>query len=275
MRIPSLCAVICLLSYSTITFSLPEKSIVLTIDDLPFVGSANYDPKKLAREHDRFVAIMQALIDHQVPAIGFVIAGSIEKGQWELLESFKSAGFLIGNHTYSHKSLEQTNTQTYIQDVARADKILEPIISTPKYFRFPYLSEGHGEKKQAVRDYLAAHNYRIAPVNIDSKDFKFNSQLFAIPYRLRPARLPALEKRYIQYVWQQTQRAEKQNPEHKPLILLIHSNLLNSHCLGGLIQMYKDQGYTIVDIRDVVTEDLPKTQTLSQVLFEQHGWYRV
>jgi len=72
-----------------------DKQISITIDDLPFVGVSG----------DRFNKILQTLIDEQVPATGFVIAGSIAKGQWQLLENFQKQGFIIGNHTYTHPSL--------------------------------------------------------------------------------------------------------------------------------------------------------------------------
>ena len=63
--------------------------------------------------------IVQTLVDHQAPATGFIIAGSIEKGQWELLEEFRKAGLSLGNHTYTHRSLNSMSAANYIEDVAR------------------------------------------------------------------------------------------------------------------------------------------------------------
>lgn len=232
----------------------PVREIAITIDDLPFVGSANNDPKKLQREHDRFMLILQTLVDHHVPATGFIIANSIEKGQWELLEAFRNAGFSLGNHTYSHKCLNNVSGEKYIDDVDKADKKLTDIMTTPKYFRYPYLAESKGAKRDAVHQYLNEHEYIIAPVTIDSKDFKFNSQLFAIPYSQRPQRLEGLKKRYLSYIWTQTIRAEKNKPADAPIkqILLIHSNLLNSHFLGDIIDMYEKNGYKIVSLDQVM-----------------------
>jgi len=231
------------------------KQVAITIDDLPFVGSANNHPGKLRRERERFIAIMETLKEKNAPATGFVIAGTIEKDQWELLESFAQAGFTIGNHTYSHPSLNRISAESYIDNIAKADKILEPIISNPKYFRYPYLAESTGQKKQQVYDYLKEKDYIIAPVTIDSKDFKFNNQLFRIPYRQRPANLPALKKRYLTYIWKQTQRAERisaKNGEPNQHILLIHANLINAHAIGDIIDMYRQNGYTIVSLDTVM-----------------------
>ncbi|MDI9818387.1 MULTISPECIES: polysaccharide deacetylase family protein [unclassified Legionella] len=233
------------------------REVALTIDDLPFVGSCNHDPKKLKRKEERFLKILQTLVDKNVPATGFVIAGSIEKGQWQLLEQFKEAGLLLGNHTYSHKSLNTLTAEKYIEDIARADKILTPLFPEIKYFRYPYLAEGKGEKRQIVYDYLVANNYTIAPVTIDSKDFVFNQQLFAIPYRLREQNLNQLRKKYLAYIWNQTLKAEskaaKNNPD-KPVkqILLIHANLLNSHFLGDIIDLYREHGYRFISLGEAL-----------------------
>lgn len=238
------------------------KEIAITIDDLPFVGDAHNDPGNLRREHERFMKILQTLIDYKVPATGFVIAGSIEKGQWELLEAFQQAGLTLGNHTYSHANLNRVGATNYIEDIAKADSILAPILSSPKYFRYPYLAEGRGQAKQDVYDFLQAHGYTIAPVTIDSKDFRFNEQLLAIHWRNRPQHLLALKRRYIQYIATQTARAEHKAKD-KPIkeILLLHANLLNSHALGDVLQFYKDRGYQfvsldkILDKRDMQTEE--------------------
>jgi len=229
------------------------REIAITLDDLPFVGSANYKASALKREHDRFMRILDTLVENQVPATGFVIAGSIEKGQWELLQAFHDAGFTIGNHTFSHLNLNHTGSEKYIENVAHADKILTPLMSHPRYFRYPYLAEGRGETKSNVQNYLASNDYIIAPVTIDTKDFRFNGQLYRVAYRARPKYLPQLKKRYLAYIWKQTLRAEKRaKGKHVKQILLLHANLLNSHFLGDIIQMYREHGYRFITLQDAL-----------------------
>ncbi len=231
----------------------PLREIAITIDDLPFVGSANSRDSALKREHDRFLRILDTLVENKVPATGFVIAGSIERGQWQLLEAFHDAGFTIGNHTYSHANLNRTSSKKYIENVAHADEILSPLMSHPRYFRYPYLAEGRGEKKAAVQRYLQEHDYIIAPVTIDTKDFRFNGQLYRVPYRARPNYLPKLRRQYLAYIWKQTLRAEKR-AKGKPVkhIILIHANLLNSHFLGDIIQMYREHGYRFISLSEAL-----------------------
>ena len=247
-----------------LAFTLPHASfaetreIAITIDDLPFVSSSYKNEAALKRTHDRFMAIVQSLVDNQVPATGFVIGGAIGTGDEALLEAFHKAGFTIGNHTYSHIALNQTNTDKYIAEIARTDHVIAPFLSHPKYFRYPYLAEGKGESKARVQQYLAENDYIIAPVTIDSKDYRFNEQLYHIAYHSREQYLPQLKQRYLDYIWHETERAEKR-ADGKPVkqILLLHSNLLNSYCLNDILLMYRNHGYQFISLSEALANPAP------------------
>lgn len=236
------------------------KEIAITIDDLPFIGSDYSNPNNLRRENERLQRIINTLNDRQIPATGFIIAGAIAKGQWELLEELKRDGYVLGNHTYSHRSLNNTPTEKYIHDVDKADQILLPLMEDgKKYFRYPYLAESHGAKKQQVYDFLAEHGYEVAPVTVDSKDFQFNQQFLAISWRVRESHLPQFKRRYLAYIWAQTLKAEARSAKHgdgsSRQVLLVHANLLNSHLLGDVIDMYQKNGYTIVSLSQILHPD--------------------
>ena len=235
---------------------LAENQVAITIDDLPFVGSGTSTPSNLKRTQERFMAIVNALVENQVPATGFAIGGAIAKNQWELLDLFRSQGFNLGNHTFTHPSLNSMSADNYIADITRADKVLTPVLTEPKYFRYPYLAEGKGEKKEKVQAFLSEQHYVIAPVTIDSKDYEFNAQFYRIPYRQRAQKLEQVKKRYLAFIWQQTVKAEKRAKTEggQPVkqILLIHANLLNSLCLGDIIELYKKNGYTFISLEDAL-----------------------
>ena len=235
-----------------------DKEIAITIDDLPLVASKMNTPGNQQRSTERFDRIIQALTDNQVPATGFVIAGSIEKGQWEFLEKFRKAGLMIGNHTYSHRNLNQMSADAYIADVERADKVLAPLLTEPKYFRYPYLAEGNKQTKPKVLGYLTEHNYSIAPVTIDSKDFRFNEQLYHVPFRVRENYIGKMKAGYLAYIWRQTELAEKRaNGQPVKQILLIHANLLNSYVLNDIILMYKQHGYKFITLTEALKNPAP------------------
>ena len=246
-------------SLTNISFA-QEREIAITIDDLPFVGTNSNDEGNLKRSHDRFMQIVQALIDNHVPAIGFVIAGSIGKGQWQLLEEFRKDGFDLGNHTYTHANLNRISADQYITEIERADKKLEPVMTQPKYFRYPYLAEGKGLVKEEVQDYLTANQYTVAPVTVDSKDYLFNERLLKISWRVRNQYLNQIKHEYLDYIWKETLKAEKKSKNaNVKQILLVHSNLLNSHFLGDVIQMYKKNGYRFISLTDALNNTAPTT----------------
>lgn len=243
--------------FSSVCFA-EDKEVAITIDDLPLVASQMNTPNNQKRSIDRFTKMVEVLQKYKVPATGFVIAGAIEKGQWAFLEQFRNAGLMLGNHTYSHYNLNQMSAEKYIADVERADKILAPVLSEPKYFRYPYLAEGNKNTKKKVYDYLAEHHYTIAPVTIDSKDFNFNEMVYKVPFRSREAYIMKLKPRYLAYIWKQTQLAEKRSKgQNTKQILLIHANLLNSYLLGDILEMYQKNGYKFISLTDALKNPAP------------------
>ena len=243
--------------FSSLCFA-QEREIAITIDDLPLVASKMNTAANQKRATDRFTNIVNAFVTYKVPATGFVIAGAIEKGQKAFLEQFLKAGLTLGNHTYSHYNLNAMSAEKYIADIDRADKILAPIISTPKYFRYPYLAEGNKRSKQKVLDYLNEHQYIVAPVTIDSKDFDFNESTYKVPFHSREAFIQKLKPRYLAYIWKQTLNAEKRSQKGgSKQILLIHANVLNSYLLGDILEMYQKNGYKFISLTEALKNPAP------------------
>jgi peptidoglycan/xylan/chitin deacetylase (PgdA/CDA1 family) len=258
MNLRICCALLSLLySFQNPCFAEDIRQIAITIDDLPFVGSGTSTPANLKRTTERFMAIVNTLVDNKVPATGFIIGGAIAKNEWPLLQAFRDQGLSIGNHTYTHRSLNSISAEKYIDEIDKADQKIASIMTEPKYFRYPYLAEGKGDKRQKVREYLTAHNYIIAPVTIDSKDYEFNAQFYRIPYRKRPQSLNQFKKRYLAFIWKQTLKAENKAKkiEGQPVkqILLLHANLINSLCLADMIEMYRKNGYQFITLTDALT----------------------
>ncbi|CDZ79003.1 polysaccharide deacetylase family sporulation protein PdaB [Legionella massiliensis] len=247
--------------YATLISSLcfaQAREIAITLDDLPLIASRmnTADNRQLAQE--RFTKLVNTLFQYKVPATGFVIAGSIQRGQWEFLKQFRQAGFALGNHSYSHYNLNQIGAEEYIADIDRADKMLTKIMTTPKYFRYPYLAEGYTINKAKVQAYLNAHHYTIAPVTINSKDYDFNKRLYKIAEDERESYATTLKAEYLAYIWNQTLKAEKRSkwPDNKQIILL-HANLLNSYLLADVLEMYQKNGYKFISLGEALKHPAP------------------
>ena len=190
-----------LVGLSTISFA-QKRELALTIDDLPFVGE---------RQSFHLNMIIDAIKNTEIPATGFVIAKEITTKNWQTLQKFRDAGLGLGNHTLSHANLNRIGPTAYIQEIEAADKILSPVLTEPKYFRYPYLVMGAGSNKTMVKQYLSSKNYQIAPISIDSKDFIFNQLLMSVPQNERRNFLAVLKPCYLDFIWQQTLKAEEHN----------------------------------------------------------------
>ncbi|WP_370569057.1 polysaccharide deacetylase family protein [Legionella sp. PL877] len=253
-----LIALLLLFIFTTTGFA-QKREIALTIDDLPFVGEG---------KNFHLNMIIDALKANEIPATGFVIAGQVGTDNWQVLRKFHEAGFGLGNHTYSHLNLNKVTGEDYIQEIEVADKILLPVLTEPKYFRYPYLAMGQGNKKDKIMHYLSAKNYQVAPITIDSRDFVFNQLLLSVAEKERRDFLNVLKPCYINFIWQQTLKAEEHNRRaHKPnqgQILLIHANLLNAYMLPDIINLYRQNGYTFVSLADALNTSDESSTTLAK-----------
>lgn len=234
-----------LLTFTASLSFAQKKTLAITIDDLPFVG-----------EYRNFHLnmMMTTMKEQAIPATGFIIASEVHADNWETLKKFKDAGFGLGNHTFSHANLNRVEIKDYIHEIKEADTILSSVMTEPKYFRYPYLAMSSGEKRNKILCYLAKKNYQVAPITIDSKDFAFNQRLLSVPEADRRAYLEELKPFYLDFIWQQTVKAEEHTQYHhnsdQSQILLIHANLLNAYVLPDLITMYKNKGYDFVSLED-------------------------
>ena len=85
----------------------PERQVAITVDDLP-AGAA--DRMSGTAIDDMTAKLVGTLRDQKVPAVGFVNSGKLFK--WgeadtriKALQIWLDNGFELGNHTYSHASL--------------------------------------------------------------------------------------------------------------------------------------------------------------------------
>ena len=164
------------------------------------------------------------------------------------MRDWLEAGFVLGNHTYSHASLNKIPVESYIADTERDDQVLRPLMAahgqTPLWFRHPYLETGRTlEDKRRFEAWLAQRGYRVAPVSLENSDW-----MFALPYDeavLRKDRREArrIRRAYLDYTdkavgWYR--EAALQLLGRRPdLVFLLHDTRLNADSLGGLAEILK------------------------------------
>jgi peptidoglycan/xylan/chitin deacetylase (PgdA/CDA1 family) len=233
------------------------EGVALTFDDVPGLSLTN-DAGYLRTTNRE---LLRGLRERRLRATAFVIGDKLEDpdraAKYQLVRDWLDAGFTLGNHTYSHASLNKTPVEAYIADVAREDALLRPLMAerrqTPHWFRHPYLDTGKTlADKHAFESWLVAHGYRVAPVTAENADW-----MFALPYdeavmhhdrraarRIREAYLDYTGKAVAWY----REAAFELLGRRPALVLLLHDTRLNADTLGGLAEILKKNGLQVVSL---------------------------
>src|ERR1700690_3701308 len=97
----------------------PDRQIAVTIDDLP-AGNASSMPA--AEITEMTTKLLAALREQKIPAVGFVNErklyrlGEVDE-RIKALDMWLEAGFELGNHTFSHTSLNKAGLKAFEDDV--------------------------------------------------------------------------------------------------------------------------------------------------------------
>ncbi len=96
-----------------------DRRIAVTIDDLPWARVDEIVPPDLQARHE---ALMAQLHQAGVPVVGFVnenkleIDGQVQPARMQMLRDWLDAGYVLGNHTYSHMDLNAKGVPAFQQD---------------------------------------------------------------------------------------------------------------------------------------------------------------
>jgi peptidoglycan/xylan/chitin deacetylase (PgdA/CDA1 family) len=124
-----------------------ERLIAVTIDDLP-VNGADDGLAALQSMNER---LLEALARHAVPAVGFLNEARLYRpgevdGRIALMQAWLDRGLELGNHSYSHPSLNRIGRAAFEEEVIRGETITrilqEPRGQKLRYFRHPFLDAG-------------------------------------------------------------------------------------------------------------------------------------
>ncbi len=258
--------ILALLLSASIGFGQKDgRTIAVTIDDLPTVSTKNDPATRLAITKK----LLRSLRRHKVPAVGFVNENKLYAGeerdpsQIELLEMWLDAGLELGNHTYSHRSLNRIDPAEYRADVLRGQEVTSELLGRSgkrlRYFRHPFLQTGRTKEiKDEFAAFLKEHGYTIAPITHDNGDY-----IFARAYDIANDRGDAkLAKRvadaYVPYMEQKLDYWERQSVKlfgrEISQTLLLHANSINAERFGELARMLKKRGYKFVDLETALKD---------------------
>ena len=234
----------------------PDRAVAITIDDLPRGGDGGSQSFEEIRAMTiRLLAPFRA---QSIPLTGFVHAGKTQLSADELrriLELWLDAGAGLGNHTYSHSSLNTVAVPGYEQDILKDELILRPLLEAQQkkleFFRYPFLQTGATpQAKREVQAFLASLGYRNAPVTLDNSDYMFAAAYLhaGLAGRVRQEYIPYLESVICFF----EKRAVEVTGREFPQILLLHASELNSEMMPAIIQMFRTRGYRFVSLHEAL-----------------------
>jgi peptidoglycan-N-acetylglucosamine deacetylase len=249
------------------------RSVAVTVDDLP-ATHLRFDDGRNASCNAAFLVdfterFLEQLEQAGAPATGFVNEGGhiCEALRLELLpellRAWLDAGHELANHTYSHRSFEETGLAEFQADILKGETITSALLAERgrkiRYFRFPFLHiSSDTAKDTAIRQFLADHGYTISHVTIDNDEW-----IYAFAHAKAIGRGDtALARRvgtdYVRYMAEAFAFSENLSNElfsrEIPQILLLHVNPLNAEYFDELAAMMRERGYRFITLEEARTD---------------------
>jgi peptidoglycan/xylan/chitin deacetylase (PgdA/CDA1 family) len=249
-----------------------DRSVAVTIDDLPGPpgGLVSNDVAGL-RENTR--KLLAAVARHRVPAVGFVNEGKLvvpgegaadAEARRAVLKMWVDAGLELGNHTFSHRSLNTTPLAEFRDDVLLGEPVTRALLAQRgkalRYFRHPFLQVGlELEKRRAFESFLAGRGYTVAPVTIDNDEYIYAAVYAGALRRGDSASASRVADDYIRYM--ESVFAFVEDVSRRLLgrelrqVLLLHANALNADHFGRLADLVRARGYAFVTLDEALSDE--------------------
>lgn len=246
----------------------PEKSafrsqqikMAITFDDLPTHGRLPQGTSRVEIVN----SVLATLKKFAVPEVyGFINAKKCqeEAGSCEVLKLWVNGGYPLGNHTYSHKSLNKVSAEEFLQDLTDNEKTLAEMGSSFDwhYFRYPFLHEGDNlEKRNKVRKHLKEEGYTIAQVTDDFEDWAWNNPYARCKDKKDLASVARLRMLFLRSAMARLEldKAISDKLFGRPIyhVLLLHLGAFDAEILPELLQAYKDKGVEFVGLAEAAKD---------------------
>jgi peptidoglycan/xylan/chitin deacetylase (PgdA/CDA1 family) len=231
-------------------------SLAVTIDDLPVHGPvpAGETPLDVARR-----------MTEALRASGLRTAYAFVNGRWtesepatmEVLRTWRRAGVPLGNHSWSHASVEAFDPAAYEQEIARNEPLLGALMGREdwRWFRYPYLAEGEDPaRRAAVRAILARRRYRIADVTMDFSDWQWTAPYARCRSLGDAAAIAELERMYLDSAREGVRfyrsLSNSLYGRDIPYVLLMHTGSFDARMLPRLVALYRSEGFRFVTLQE-------------------------
>jgi peptidoglycan/xylan/chitin deacetylase (PgdA/CDA1 family) len=242
----------------------PDRQVAITIDDLP-AGSNSMSAATISEMTSKLLGTLR---DQKVPVVGFVNERKLYKfgevdERIKALKMWLDYGFELGNHTFTHMSLNQAGLKAWEDDVIQGESVTRLLLAERnmklRYFRHPYLDTGRDlETRRDAEAFLTARGYRIAPVTLDAWDWMYAGVYEDAKTRGDSALQQEMVSSYLSYsdqVFAYYEQLSKQMIGYEPKqVLLLHANQLEADHIGELIELMRKRGYRFITLGDALSD---------------------
>jgi len=227
--------------------------LAITFDDLPEHGPLPPGETPLA-VITRIIAALKAA--DAPPLYGFVNAGNPAESQGDaVLDAWRAAGNLLGNHSWTHANLAQGDIAADTDQVTRGEPVIAGKMAGEDWhwFRYPFLAEGNTPEQVAgIRAILGARGYKIAGVTMSFGDYAWNAPYARCVTKKDDAAIAKLETRYLAAARIIAERARAMSKAATgrdiPYVLLMHVGAFDARMLPRLLQLYRTLGFKLVPL---------------------------
>ncbi|MGA8163219.1 MAG: polysaccharide deacetylase family protein [Acidobacteriaceae bacterium] len=226
-----------------------HPTVALTFDDLPAAGGL---PEGVTRV-EILTRLARELRDGHLRGVyGFVNAVDLEDDPdtQDALRAWVASGMNIGNHTWSHPSINDVTAQAFEHEIALDEPALRQYAAGRNWhwFRYPYLEEGATlEKRDSVRAWLHDHGYRIAEGTLTTQDDDWSDPYNRCLAKGDAAGIAWLKQSYLANATEflRLGREEEQIAfgHEIPNVLLLHATDFTTLILPDLLHLLHREGF--------------------------------
>ena len=249
----------------------PARRITISFDDAPRSAGAFMSAEQ------RTALLIESLAAGGVDeALFFATTGNLEKrgeAGAARLRRYTDAGHALANHSHVHASANRTDAETFVADIAEAQRRLAGFDNVVPLFRFPFLHEGNTrERRDAIRAGLDRLSLANGYVTVDNYDYYLQYLFDEAVKAKRPIDLDAWRDVYVEVLMAAVnfyddiaQRTLGRSPVH---VILLHENDLAALFIDDLAAALRADGWEIVPATeaydDPIAEMVPDTLLLGQ-----------
>lgn len=248
------------------TNSAKAQQIAFTWDDLP-AHSAMPQGETRVDIGRKLIAAMKS--EHMPPIYGFVNAVQLDREPTSapMLKEWRDAGFLLGNHTWSHMNLNTNSVADWEADLLKDEPVLQQYAegSDWHWLRFPFLAEGASAEAQTeARNFLAAHGYKIAAVTMSFGDYMWNEPYARCVAKNDAASIEKLESSFLEAAAADADyrraMAKALYKEDIPYVLLMHVGAFDARMLPRLLKLYREKGFSFITLEEAEKHPFYKSE---------------